>query len=125
MWGEAIALQIENKKAHAEIINLVKGAGVWDKVSKLDTNKLMKEQFDDKFMAPRERELSSRLGKLPARVEQSVREIITEDEFEGMQKWLSRLKESKTFNADKKEKLQDVLRDWIDEDMDSDWDIEK
>ena len=91
---------------------------------------LLKEQFDDKYMALREKELSYRLGKLPTKVEESVREIIsdqiiTEDEFEGMQKWLSRLRESKDFNADKKSKLQDVLKDWIDENMDSDWDIDK
>jgi hypothetical protein len=91
---------------------------------------LLKEQFDEKYMELREKELNYRLGKLPSKVEESVREIIsdqiiTEDEFEGMQKWLSRLRESKDFNADKKSKLQDVLKDWIDENMDSDWDIDK
>ena len=103
---------------------------------KLDTEKehltsiqlmILKEQFDDKYMSLREEELSAKLGKLPTRVEESVREIIsdkiiTEEEFEDMQKWLSRLRDSKDFNSGKKEKLQEVLRDWIEENMDSDWD---
>ena len=44
--------------------------------------------------------------------------IITEDEFEDMQKWLLRLRDSKTCDSDKKAKLQEVLKVWVDENID-------
>jgi hypothetical protein len=98
---------------------------------KLDTEKehltnlqltILRDQFDDKYMNLRESELEDKLGTLPARVEERIRDvisdkIITEDEFEGMQKWLVRLRDSKEFSADKKDQLQELLKDWIDENI--------
>jgi hypothetical protein len=89
---------------------------------------MLKDQFDLKYMTLREDELGLKLGKLPTRVEENIRDIIsdkmiTEDEFVGMQQWLSRLRDSKDFDSEKKKKLQDVLKDWIDENMDSEWDV--
>jgi len=83
---------------------------------------MLKEQYDGKYMGLRQKELEERLGKLPTRVEDTIREIIsdkiiTEDEFVGMQRWLSRLRESKDFDSSKKEKIQEVLKDWIDENV--------
>jgi hypothetical protein len=34
-----------------------------------------------------------------------------------MQKWLMRLRDSKTFDSEKKEKLQDMLKVWVDENI--------
>ncbi|MCK4831029.1 thrombospondin type 3 repeat-containing protein, partial [bacterium] len=89
---------------------------------------MLKEQFDEKFMSIRQKELERKLGRLPSKVEDSVREIIsdkiiTQEEFTGMQRWLARLKDSKDFDTGKKEKLQGVLRDWIDENIVEDWDV--
>jgi hypothetical protein len=86
---------------------------------------MLREQYDDKYMKLRERELEHKLGTLPPRVEESIRgiisdKIITEDEFEGMQRWLSRLKETKDFDSAKKEKVQVVLKDWIDDNIPED-----
>jgi hypothetical protein len=89
---------------------------------------MLKEQYDEKYMELRKGELDRRMGKLPPKVETSIREvikdkIITEDEFSGMQSWLARLRDSKDFNAEKKNRLQGVLRDWIDENVEEDWDV--
>lgn len=72
------------------------------------------------YIPLRENELEDKFGKLPSRVEDRIREIISdkiisEEEFEGMEKWLLRLRDSKDFNSGQKEKLQEVLKDWIDE----------
>jgi len=85
---------------------------------------ILKEQFDEKYMNLRESELNQKLGRLPSRVEKRIQEInsdkiITDEELEGMEKWLGRLRDSKTFDSEKKEKLQEVLRDWIDENVDT------
>jgi hypothetical protein len=82
----------------------------------------LKEHYDDRYMQLREAELEDKFGKLPARVEDRIRDIIsdkiiTEDEFEGMEKWLLRLRDSKDFDSGKKAKLQEVLKDWIDENV--------
>ena len=87
---------------------------------------MLKDYYDEKYMELRKRELDRRLGKLPVKVENSIREvikdkIITEDEFTGMQSWLARLRDSKEFNTEKKARLQGVLRDWIDENVAEDW----
>lgn len=89
---------------------------------------MLKEIYDDKYMELREKELERKLGKLPSKVEDSIRgvisdKIITQEEFVGMQRWLSRLKDSKDFDTEKKVKLQGVLRDWIDENVVEDWDV--
>jgi hypothetical protein len=88
---------------------------------------MLKEQFDGKYMQLREDELGQKLGSLPTRVEENIKEIIsdkviTQEEFAGMEQWLLRLRDSKDFNSEKKKKLQEVLKEWIDENMDSDWD---
>ncbi len=89
---------------------------------------MLKEQYDEKYMELRKKELDRRLGKLPDKVESSIREvikdkIITEDEFSGMQGWLARLRDSKDFDSEKKAKLQGVLKDWIDENVEDDWEV--
>lgn len=83
---------------------------------------MLKEQYDDKYMTLRESELEDQLGELPTKVQERIREvisdqIITEDEFEDMQKWLVRLRDSKTFDSEKKAKLQEVLSVWVDENI--------
>jgi Fe-S-cluster formation regulator IscX/YfhJ len=82
----------------------------------------LKEHYDDRYLQLREAELEDKFGALPTKVQDRVKDIIsdkiiTEDEFAGMEKWLMRLRDSKDFNAQKKEKLQEVLKDWIDENV--------
>jgi hypothetical protein len=80
----------------------------------------LKDHYDEKYIKLRETELEDKFGKLPTRVQDRIQDIIsdkiiTEEEFAGMEKWLLRLRDSKDFDSGKKEKLQEVLKDWIDE----------
>jgi hypothetical protein len=89
---------------------------------------MLKEQYDDKYMELRKTELNRRMGKLPQKVENNIKEIIkdkiiTQDELAGMSSLMTRLRDSKDFNAQKKARLQGLLRDWIDENVEDDLEV--
>jgi hypothetical protein len=66
IWMERLLpSKSKDRRAHAEIVSLVRGAGVWDRVSKLDSRKLMKEH---------------EFGSLPKKLSEELEDYVVEEE---------------------------------------------